>query len=63
VWWQNEGNSAADAEKYSAALQLWDQAIALTPSRPELHEQKAQVGPLFVLHFHMRLQRASTWWA
>ncbi|KAA6423007.1 hypothetical protein WJX79_009582 [Trebouxia sp. C0005] len=40
---QNEGNSAADAEKYSTALQLWNQAISLTPFRAQLHEQKAQV--------------------
>lgn len=40
---QNEGNSAADAEKYSTALHLWDQAISLTPFRAQLHEQKAQV--------------------
>lgn len=40
---QNEGNSAADAEKYSTALHLWNQAILLTPFRAQLHEQKAQV--------------------
>ena len=44
VWWQNEGNAAADAEKYSTALHLWDQAVSLTPARAELHEQRAQAG-------------------
>ena len=42
--WQHEGNAAADAEKYSAALKFWDQAIRLTPLRAALHEQKAQAS-------------------
>ena len=47
IWWQNEGNSAAVAEKYSTALHLWNQAILLTPFRAQLHEQKAQVNHVF----------------
>lgn len=44
---QNEGNSAADAEKDSTALHLWNQAILLTPFKAQLHEQKAQVNLVF----------------
>ena len=40
---QNEGNVAADANRFSTALQLWERAIRLTPDRAVLHEQKAQV--------------------
>lgn len=47
IWWQNEGNSAADAEKYSTALHLWNQAVLLTPFKAQLHEQKAQVNLVF----------------
>jgi len=40
---QSEGNSLAEEGKYTAALGKWETALALTPERAVLHEQKAQV--------------------
>lgn len=40
---QSQGNSLAEEGKYVAALGKWEAALALTPERAVLHEQKAQV--------------------
>lgn len=40
---QSEGNNLAEEGKYVAALGKWEAALALTPERAVLHEQKAQV--------------------
>eukprot|EP01018_Ginkgo_biloba_P020901 Gb_34484 [translate_table: standard] len=40
---QSQGNNLAEEGKYGEALGKWEAALALTPERAVLHEQKAQV--------------------
>lgn len=40
---RQEGNTLAEAGRYVAALQRWDQALQITPQNYVLHELKAQI--------------------
>lgn len=41
---REEGAKLAEGGNYWEAVRCWDQALALTPHSPQLHEMKAQVS-------------------